>query len=164
MKEKKFIIVLIVAAAIILIVGGYTGQKVLDKAETSKKQEKIEQTIKEENVVEPEERFLFFQEEVLDFLSESFQTQLKKEFSNMIEREGDPGTTCCVVLSNVQPLSSSTYQIFVQTNESENNLYQIIVNESEGMLDMEAYNQSIPEIETYGGVGYGDTIERIYLQ
>lgn len=121
---------------------------------------------REEQVEEPDTEITeltFFQEEFLDVFSKSFREEIKEKFSDEIELNGDPGTSCCVVLSNVEPLSGHTYQLFIQTNEAENNLYQVLANESEDMIDIELYKMDIPEIEKYGGVGYGDTIERIYI-
>ena len=106
---------------------------------------------------------LFFQEEILSFLSVRMRDEFKAEFSETAARQEEKGITCCVVLKNITALSGHTYRFYVQTNESENNLYQIIINESADMIDIEKIDYLIPEIESYGGVLPGDTIERIYV-
>lgn len=110
------------------------------------------------------EGLVFFQEEVLTkIFTEAIVGRIKEDFTNEILLNGDPGTSCCVVLSNTAKLSDSTWRIFLQTNEAENNLYQVLVNVAADMIDISEYDRDIPGIEEAGGVTYGDNIERIYI-
>lgn len=161
-RQKKVVIF----AGIILLAVGIIALSFYFGNQEKEERHRQEKTQREEQAEEPDTEITeltFFQEESLEVFSKSFRKEIKEKFSDEIELNGDPGTSCCVVLSNVEPLSSHTYQLFIQTNEAENNLYQVLANESEDMIDIELYKMDIPEIEKYGGVGYGDTIERIYI-
>ena len=134
------------------------------------KKERLEEVKKEtateqkEKIKETEEISVkFFQEDVLSFLPETMREVLKKELEKQFKVLGKSEIFYCVFLKNVTALSSRTYQLFVQTDEPEHNLYQVLINANAEMIDIEKYQGEIADIEAYGGAEYGDMITRIYV-
>lgn len=160
MKKSKQILVFAAVLIMFLLLLKWN-EKIDDKKEEFATNQTTEEN--EQEAIQTTAEISFFQEDALDFLSENMVEHVEEVCSLYVKTEGEEGVSCAVILSNVLSLSKHTYRFFLQTNESQNNLYQVIVNEKEMMVDIERYDASIDNIESYGGVGYGDNIEAIYI-
>lgn len=161
-KKNPKIFYLIMAVVMILMIVMLVGINWLTKkgrAETKEVQIQLEEPEKEEEI-----SFTFYQEENLGFLSNGMQEKVKAEFLQMLKSSINNGNeTCCVILSNLEALSNRTYRFYIQTNADLNNLYQVIVNESQDFLEITSYRKEIKDIESYGGAALYDNIESIYI-
>lgn len=111
---------------------------------------------------EDKDSLLFFGKEHLLFLQESGKESFCRTFETYLRNNGRKAS-CCVILSNITPLSERTTMFYIQTNESAGNIYQILLNPVEDFCEITPYAGELADIEVYGGAGEGDTIERIYL-